>query len=115
MPILTPDQVAMIQERYRDLVNYAADDPVMPVDPLTYRGSDGDSLLHIAAARGDSDTVALLLHAGLDPNMQGDMGYTPLHWSAENQHWETVDILIALGARLDAINEFGNRPNMSVR
>jgi ankyrin repeat protein len=110
---LTSDQIAALQKRYSYLINYQADDPTTPIDPLTYRDSGGDSLLHITAARGDNEAVLLLLNAGMDPNILGDMGYTPLHEAADNKHWETANILISHGARADAVNEFGNTPDLS--
>jgi hypothetical protein len=38
---------------FADLLNYEAQDPTSPIDPLTYRAPDGDTCLHIAAHRGD--------------------------------------------------------------
>jgi ankyrin repeat protein len=44
-------------------------------------GGDGSALL-IAAVRGHTDVVKLLLEHGADPNADGGMGYTALHWAA---------------------------------
>ena len=113
MPDLTSDQIATLRGRYSDLVNYESDDPTQPIDPLTYRDSGGDSLLHIAAARGDRDAVLLLLDAGMDPDLTGDMGCTPLHEAAGNGHREVAEMLISRGARTDSVNEFGEAPDLS--
>jgi ankyrin repeat protein len=110
---LSSEQVAALQRRYSYLVNYVGDDPTAPIDPLTYRDSGGDSLLHIAAARGDCEAISLLLDAGVDPNLVGDMGYTPLHEAAANRQRAAADILVSRGAALDAINEFGKAPDLS--
>ncbi len=111
MPIaLNPSDVAIIQDRYRYLLNYQADDPTSPIDPMTYRSSDGDTLLHIAVRVGDLHTTALLLEAGFDPNVSGDMGSTPLHSAKAKQNAEIVSLLLRYGAREDIRNEFGNLP-----
>lgn len=44
-------------------------------------GPDGSALL-IAAVRGHIDVAKLLLEHGADPDGDGGMGYTPLHWAA---------------------------------
>jgi ankyrin repeat protein len=107
---LSPGDIAQMQNRYSYLVNYQADDPTTPIDPMAYRSSDGDSLLHIAAQNGDAQTVELLLKAGIDPNLLGDMGSTPLHYAKANQRTETARLLISYGARADIRNEFGKVP-----
>jgi ankyrin repeat protein len=84
VPELTPNQIADLQKRYADLINYESGDPLTPIDSLNYREPGGDGLLHIAALDSDDETVALLLDAGIDPNVQGDMGYTPLHYAANS-------------------------------
>lgn len=108
--VLSPNDIAQIQKRYSYLVNYQADDPATPIDPMTYRSSDGDSLLHIAAQNGDGQTVELLLKAGFDPNVLGDMGSTPLHCAKAKQRTEIVALLLGYGARDDIRNEFGKLP-----
>ena len=110
---LTSDQIAALRNSYGDLINYEGDDPLAPIDPVTYREAGGDSLLHIASLRGDHGAVAMLLGAGIDPNILGDMGYTPLHYAALGKHRKTADLLISFGARPDAINEFGKAPDLS--
>jgi ankyrin repeat protein len=107
---LTPAEISELQRRYGYLVNYQADDPDAPIDPVTYRDSDNDSLLHIAARNGDRCAVELLLEAGVDANLLGDMGSTPLHYAKEKQHSEVAKLLIEHGAREDIRNEFGKTP-----
>lgn len=103
-------EVSSIQEKYYYLTNYDDADPNAPIDPLTYRDSNGDSLLHIAAASGDLKTAQLLLGAGVDVDLQGDMGSTPLHYAMEKGHKEVVHLLISNGARIDIRNGFGQLP-----
>jgi ankyrin repeat protein len=95
---------------FSDVINYDAEDPLAPIDPLTYRSPDGDSCLHIAAIRGNRGNlraVQLLVSAGLDVNERGDMGYTPLHYARTP---EVVAFLLQNGADPGIKNEFGNSP-----
>ena len=46
--------------------------------PIIWRGGDGDTLLHLAARRGDVETMEFLLTHGADPNAVNDFGATPL-------------------------------------
>jgi ankyrin repeat protein len=104
---LTDEQIASLQRVYGDLINYQAKDPTAPIDPATYRASDGDRLIHIAALRGDAETVELLLAAGEDINAVGDMGDTPAHYAAMGEHRELFDLLLRRGADPSITNEFG--------
>gem|GEM_PF-4776807 len=78
-----------------------------PIDPLTYIAPDGDTCLHIAAHRGNLRAVQLLVKAGLDPDRQGDMGYTALHYASTP---EVVEFLLGCGASRTIKNEFGKSP-----
>jgi ankyrin repeat protein len=104
--ILTIKQIAHIQKIYADLPTYASDNPFEPIDPITYRNSDGDALIHIAAARGDVDTVCTLLSVGVDPNLKGDMGYTPFHYARDAGKVDVIAALIQFGANTNQKTEF---------
>jgi ankyrin repeat protein len=107
---LSESEIAEIRANYPDLLNYQSDDVHSPWDPLTYLDSGGDSLLHIAAMRGDARTASLLLEAGADPNAPGDMSNTPLHYAYWKRHDEVIELLTDHGARTDIRNEFGKLP-----
>jgi len=54
----------------------------------------GESALHVAAAHGRSETVALLVSKlGADANRQAKAGETPLHLSATGGHGATLRLL----------------------
>jgi ankyrin repeat protein len=111
MPVgLNEIEVAQIQERYSYLVNYEADDPEAPIDPLSYTDSNGDHLLHIAAQRDDASTVELLLRAGICVDQLGDMGCTALHYARAKKHDDVVALLLAHGASQAIRNNFGQLP-----
>jgi len=57
--------------------------------------------LHYAAARGNPDTVRMLLEHGANPNVKNTKGQTPLHMAVSN--WAGPEVLLMLlraGARL---------------
>jgi ankyrin repeat protein len=102
-------EVRELQEKYSHLTNYESDDPEDPIDPMEYRDSNGDALLHIAAQSGDGRTIDLLLKAGVDVNLVGDMGNTALHYAKTE---DVFNLLLIHGASREIINEFGRRPEL---
>ena len=105
---LTEDSIRKIQQKYGDLLNYGPNDPSEPIEPISYITPDGDTLLHIAAGRGDRETVDILLSAGMNPSLKGDMGYTPLNYAADAGHSDIVDLLIKRGANGWSTTEFSS-------
>jgi ankyrin repeat protein len=104
---LKPDQVREIQERYRHLINYESENPEEPIDPGNYVDSNGDHLLHIAAYLGDLRTVSLLVNAGVDIDLLGDMENTALHCAKRKGHEDVAKFLIDHGASTTIENRFG--------
>lgn len=104
--------VLELKQRFRDVLNHEADDPLTPINPLTYRSPEGDSCLHLAAIRGDLRAAQLLIEAGLDVNGKGDLGNTPLHYAVQHHHKTVADLLIANGASRSVVNEFGKTPSI---
>ncbi|MDJ0593943.1 MAG: sigma-70 family RNA polymerase sigma factor [Pleurocapsa sp. MO_226.B13] len=66
--------------------------------------------LHIAAHRGYSDLVKLLLDAGADVNAEeGNYSKsTPLHWAAKEGNLQVVKLLVESGAKLDVKDNWFN-------
>jgi ankyrin repeat protein len=106
---LIPGKKAELQNAYRDLVNYQSEDPTAPIEPLDYRNSDDDRLIHIAAHIGDLRTIEILLNAGADINAVGDMGLTAAHYAAMGQHRQVLDYIISRGADVMIVDEFGRK------
>lgn len=73
-------------------------------------GAVDDTLLHIAALKGEREDVRTLLAHGADVNAVGDIGNTPLHGAAGNGHAAVVELLLKHGADPSIKNEFGETP-----
>jgi ankyrin repeat protein len=104
---LDDTEIREIQQKYSHLINYESDDIDFPISPARYVDSNGDHLLHIAARIGDLRTVDLLINAGMDVNLVGDMGCTALHYAKLKKHPEVAEFLISNGAITGIRNEFG--------
>lgn len=66
---------------------------------------DGGMSIHLASANGRNDVIASLLKK--DPtliNLKDDKGNTPLHWAAMKDKTETIKLLIANGADIEAVD-----------
>ena len=70
----------------------------------------GSTLLTLAASRGHSAAVWVLLDRGADVNSQSDTGGTALHHATFFGHAETVRILLARGADPEVTNNRGQTP-----
>lgn len=69
-----------------------------PVDAVARNVELRVTPLQSAAAAGESDTVALLLERGADPNARQLGGYTALHAAAQSGNEELARLLLAHGA-----------------
>lgn len=68
--------------------------------------------LHFAAREGDVEKCVRLIASGFDVNAFDDIGKTPLHYAAEKEQFEVVQLLIEHGANVNAHHELtvGNTP-----
>ena len=71
---------------------------------------DADSALLRAAARGDSDGVAIALRAGADPEARDGRRRTALLLAATRDHVNAAKVLVALGADPDALDDRHDTP-----
>ncbi|XP_028446589.1 BRCA1-associated RING domain protein 1 isoform X2 [Perca flavescens] len=65
------------------------------------RNHKGETLLHLAAIKGDVEAVKELLDQGADPNLKDNAGWTPLHEACNLGHLALVDVLVSRGALLN--------------
>ncbi|KAM9316386.1 ankyrin repeat domain-containing protein 66 [Gastrophryne carolinensis] len=66
--------------------------------------------LHWAAAKGQSDTVKLLIEYGARPCLRTDIGWTPAHFAAESGKLSVLRTLHSLHALIDAEDLHGDTP-----
>ncbi|XP_042350799.1 BRCA1-associated RING domain protein 1 [Plectropomus leopardus] len=65
------------------------------------RNHKGESLLHLAAIKGDVEAVKELLDQGADPNLKDNAGWTPLHEACNLGYLAVVEVLVSRGALLN--------------
>lgn len=79
-------------------------------DPGLSDKLSGDTPLHIAAHRGYTMVVAMLLSLGAEPDQVGYRGRTPCHNAAANGHAASVYLLLRAGADPQLEDSFGKSP-----
>ncbi|KAL2742327.1 L-asparaginase isoform X2 [Vespula maculifrons] len=75
---------------------------------ISQTNADGRTALHIACCQGNLNIVQELLKMGANVNMKDRFRRTPLIEAIENDHHETINILLEHGAKLDKDN-IGNK------
>jgi uncharacterized protein len=70
-------------------------------------GAVDDTLLHLAARKGDIESIQSLIECGAQVDSIGDLGNTPLHQAAMMDQLDSVKKLLAMGANPNIQNEFG--------
>lgn len=73
----------------------------------------GDTLLHLAAFKGNDELISYLLTKGLNPNGKNNREQTPLHYAAVNDQLGAMEALIRQGAN-PAIQDQANRSPFSL-
>jgi len=74
------------------------------------RDHDGRSALLQATIDGKIDFVSLLLDYDVDVNVLDDLGFSALHYAAQNHFPDAARLLIAHGAKVDTEDFHGNTP-----
>ncbi|PVM88828.1 ankyrin repeat domain-containing protein [Caulobacter endophyticus] len=96
---------------------YRAYSPFMHVKTFSVDmiGSDGDTLLHVVSMEGSAEAVRVLLQAGANPNIRGDLGRVPLHNAVSAKSEMCVDLLLRGGASKIIKDEDGYTPEELAR
>ncbi|XP_041742230.2 ankycorbin-like isoform X1 [Coregonus clupeaformis] len=66
--------------------------------------SEGKSALHVAATRGQTECLAVMLAHGADTSVIDASGFSALHLAAKNNHQECAEKLIQSKCVLDALD-----------
>lgn len=74
---------------------------------VNQKGSIDDAIIHIAARNNQMQDVVCLLKNGAFIDLQGDLGYTALHYACMRGYTDIVQLLLKLGANKNIENEFG--------
>jgi len=77
---------------------------------MFYSQGKACSSLFTAAERGYTEIASLLIAAGAEVNVKGNLGETPLHKASMRGHKEIVKLLINHGAQVKASSEDGTTP-----
>lgn len=78
----------------------------LPDDPSEARARIEEAFIR-ACQFGHNAVCEFLLHKGVDPTAQVNVGQTGLHYAAHAGQLETVKLLIARGVPLEVKNEYG--------
>ncbi|XP_066927679.1 BRCA1-associated RING domain protein 1-like isoform X1 [Clytia hemisphaerica] len=70
---------------------------------LEKKNMKGETPLHVACIKGDSDRVKELLELGAKPNTKDFAGWTPLHEACNHGFTEVVELLLQHGAYVDDV------------
>ncbi len=73
-------------------------------------GAVDNTVLHLAAGKGEVADITILVAGGADLNRKGDLGHTPLHFAALMGRVDAARELLRLGAKCDEMNEFQQSP-----
>jgi ankyrin repeat protein len=89
---------------------YGENPDAVSLENTASRNYDDDTLLHLAAFRGNEADVRDLISLGAVVNARGDLGMTALHYAAMCGHVAVAECLLSLGADRSLPDEFGQTP-----
>ena len=95
-------KLAEVIKKYRHYPNFLG----IKITDVNQPGSLDDTMLHIAAWKGELPDVAVLIDCGANVNAIGDIGNTPLHGAAAKGHLAVAEVLLKNGADMSIKNEF---------
>jgi len=107
-------------EKCSDPIQASAHDGNLEILKLLIKAGADANVMHCgsraicsAAVFGHREFVRLLLEAGADPNLPEESGCTPLMAAVAGGNIEAVKVVVAAGARLDAVR-FSGKPETAL-
>jgi ankyrin repeat protein len=111
-------EVVDVLQRWELVMTAARRGDLQSLEPLLskragVRGRDqyGLTALHLAAIKGHCDVIAMLAGSGcMDVECEDVEGHRPLHLAVEGGHAEAVELLLDMGADVNAKTRRGATP-----
>lgn len=83
-------------------------DEILPAKEFRRQAArSGNTIIHLAAQRGDLQLIQSLHSRGLDVNIKNRHGVTPLAAASRRGHRSLVEFLISIGATIDSQDQRG--------
>jgi ankyrin repeat protein len=70
--------------------------------------------IFISSLKGCKDCLVYFLENGVDPNIQNEGGWSPLHFACCNGNMDIVKILLNSGASPNIKNIYGRTPGCAI-
>lgn len=103
---LTSNDVTTVRKAYEYAVNERSTVGIQALlkakADINIPGKQGNSLLHYACARGDTQVAHILTQSGIDLESEDGRKLTPLHWGCYNGQTVTVQMLLHAKANIEA-------------
>ena len=77
---------------------------------VNQRNIDGDTPLHVVCGWGDAAAAKILINAGAELNVPGDLGRTPLFDAVAWGDTGLIELLINAGADINWHDDYGKTP-----
>ncbi len=98
----------LYQDKFKDFINLLNEHPEININLL--RDDDEQTLLHVAAEKGNLESVTAILERIEDKSPRDNYNDTPLHLAVIKDHSEVVKLLVEQGANINAKNLSDNTP-----
>lgn len=96
-------ELSQIFKKYNEYPDFLG----IEITNVNQKGSIDDAIIHIAARNNQMQDIVDLVINGAYIDLQGDLGYTALHYACMRGYTDVVQLLLKLGANKNIKNEFG--------